>query len=151
MPSKELDPNRVISFGGSTPQERKPSPGEEEFLVEVFCHFCGQLQSIDGFLPGERRPKGRIAMCTWCALANAPDTYKKPADDDLIIAAIRVEEGTASLRQTEINAKFGLEGVNPDRHKLLLSCHEAKKKMEAGDFKGSTAELLSIVKTIARI
>lgn len=90
-------------------------------------------------------------MCHWCAYGADPDTYKKPDDDTLIIASLAVKDGTATQRQAAINAKYGLEGVNPDRQTLLLGCYEAKKKMEAGDYQGSTAELLSIVKMIARI
>lgn len=124
---------------------------EKEFLVEEFCHFCGTLLAIAGFLRGQRRPKGKIFLCPWCSYGADPDTYKRPPDDDLIIAAIAVRDGNATQRQAAINAKYGLEGVSQTRRALLLGCYEAKKKMEAGDYQGSTAELLSIVKTIARI
>lgn len=120
----------------------------EEFLVEEFCHFCGTLQAIAGFLPGQRRPKGRTYLCSWCAHGADPDTYKRPSDDDLIIASLAVRDGTATQRQAAIHAKFGLEGVSPDRQKTMLACYEAKRLLQAGDSNGAVRELLSIIKTV---
>lgn len=118
--------------------------------VEEFCHLCDKLIAIATFKSPHQKRNKALLLCDWCSQDDG-SRWKRPSSDELIIAHLAVQDGNANKRQIEINAKYGISEVSPDRVRLLTSCNEAKKKIQSGDYRGSTMELLDIVKTIAKI
>ena len=120
---------------------------EQETLVEECCHLCDKLLAIAGFKGEERRRKDVLYLCDFCAQGDGAQ-FKRPSDDDLIIASISAREGNATKLQTKMIEKYGMQDERGPRYRVLMACHEARKKAESGDYKGSTMELLSILKTV---
>lgn len=125
-------------------------PKEPETMVEVECFLCGKLVAIAGFAGDQRRNKALSYLCSWCDYHDDLTRFVRPSDDERIIASIHVREGTATKGEFATVDKWGLMDLDGDRYKLLLSINETKKKMDAGDYKGSMAEFLSIVKTLVK-
>jgi hypothetical protein len=122
----------------------------EETLVEIECHICGKLVAIAGFSGDQRRNKTLSYLCSWCDYHDDMTRFVRPEGDFLINASIHVREGTATKNEFEAVDKWGLVDEAGKQYRLLRGLNEAKKKMEAGDYKGYTEELLSIVKTLVK-
>ena len=124
---------------------------EEEFLVEERCLNCDKLQGIAGFKVGERRRPGLLVTCASPVCIAKAKELKRPHEDELIIAAIRKEEGTALPTQLALLEKWGTPSKDTKRYQFLYSFRRAQNHMEFGNYQDATKEMFSILKTIMRI